>query len=80
MAIFLSQATKDSSPFMIVYDLSSGDRVGYRYLFDYWQVPGSNNSNDPTIKVVYSIEPSTDFKFGATELVFPTGWLEDNWL
>ncbi len=79
-AIFLSQATKDSSAFNISFDVPLGDDAGYRYLFDYWQVASSNDFKDPLIEVVSFPEKNVHFKFGGAGLSFPSGWLEDNWL
>ena len=80
MARFLSEATSNSSPFNISFDVALGDDVGYRYLFDYWRVARSNDFNDPLIEVVSSSERKTNFMFGGAGLSFPSGWLEDNWL
>jgi len=77
---FLSKETKDKSAFNLSYDLGSGGDAGFHYLADYYQVGYSQDEASPLIEVVLPSKRDVNFKFGASGLLFPSGWLEDNWL
>jgi 4-amino-4-deoxy-L-arabinose transferase-like glycosyltransferase len=77
---FLSKETKDKTPFNLSFDLGSGGDAGYHYLVDYYQVGYSEDENSPLIELVLPAKREASFMFGASGLLFPSGWLKDNWL
>jgi len=78
--IFLSEITKNSTPFNVSFDVPANEDSGFRYMLDYYKVGYSGDFSDPLIEFVIPGQKRKDiFVVGEIGIDIPEGWLKDNW-